>query len=81
MTKTDLSAKEIAENLGLYQKSDENELVEVVNKIITSNSSVILEYKNGKVSALQYLIGQGMKETNGSANPQVLKVLFEKLII
>lgn len=27
-------------------------------------------------SALQFLIGQGMRESKGSANPEVLKKLF-----
>jgi aspartyl-tRNA(Asn)/glutamyl-tRNA(Gln) amidotransferase subunit B len=41
---------------------------------------VVAEYKSGKETALQFLIGQGMKATKGSANPQVLKKLFEEVI-
>jgi len=40
----------------------------------------VSEYRNGKISALQFLIGQGMKATGSSANPKVLKDIFEKLI-
>jgi aspartyl-tRNA(Asn)/glutamyl-tRNA(Gln) amidotransferase subunit B len=80
MTEGDKDPKTIAEEEGLFQKSDEEGLIKVVNKIISENANVILEYKNGKVSALQFLIGQGMKATGGSANPQILKNIFEKLI-
>ena len=56
------------------------ELIKVANKIILENQNVVLEYKNGKNSALQFLIGQSMKATGGSANPQKLKDIFEKLL-
>jgi aspartyl-tRNA(Asn)/glutamyl-tRNA(Gln) amidotransferase subunit B len=71
----------IATEEGLFQKSDEAELIIMANKIIAENKEAVLEYKTGKVSALQFLIGQGMKATAGSANPQVLKSVFEKLIV
>jgi aspartyl-tRNA(Asn)/glutamyl-tRNA(Gln) amidotransferase subunit B len=67
----------IAKREGLYQKSDEGELLKVVAEIISKNESAVLEYKSGKVSALQFLVGQGMKATGGSANPQLLRSLFE----
>ena len=70
----------IAEREGLFQKSDEGELIKMANKIILENQNVVLEYKNGKNSALQFLIGQSMKATGGSANPQKLKDIFEKLL-
>ena len=47
---------------------------------MSENEAAVAEYKNGKLSALQFLIGQGMKETKGSANPNVLKDLFLKVI-
>lgn len=69
-------AKAIAEKTGLLQKSDESVLRETVNKIIEENQKVALDYKGGKEVSLQFLIGQGMKATSGSANPEVLKKLF-----
>ncbi len=70
----------IAAEKGLVQKSDTAELKTIVQKVIANNSNVAIEYKNGKASALQFLIGQGMKATKGSANPQVLKEVFEELL-
>lgn len=70
----------IAEDKKLLQTSDESTLEIIVEKIINSNEKVVEEYKSGKESVLQFLVGQGMKETKGSANPEVLKsVLLKKL--
>ncbi|MBT3282634.1 Asp-tRNA(Asn)/Glu-tRNA(Gln) amidotransferase subunit GatB [bacterium] len=72
--------KEIAEKKNLFQKSDEGELKQIIEKIIEENEKVVTEYKNGKEAGLQFLIGQGMRATQGSANPEVLKKLFENLL-
>ena len=38
------------------------------------------EFKAGKQASLQFLIGQAMKATKGSANPEMLKtILLEQL--
>jgi aspartyl-tRNA(Asn)/glutamyl-tRNA(Gln) amidotransferase subunit B len=41
---------------------------------------VVDEYKAGKVAVLQFLLGQCMKKTKGSANPATLKKLLESTI-
>ena len=68
----------LAEKHDLLQKSDEGALTDIVLNIINTNPNVVAEYKAGKTSVIQYLVGQGMKETKGSGNPAVLKTLFEK---
>jgi len=70
--------EQIAESKGLLQKSDEGELKEIVLKIIADNAKIAEEYKSGKESVLQFFVGQGMKETKGSANPSVLAKLFKE---
>jgi aspartyl-tRNA(Asn)/glutamyl-tRNA(Gln) amidotransferase subunit B len=70
----------LVEELGLAQKSDEGELTAIAQVILDANPSVVADYKGGKVSVLQFFLGQGMKATKGSANPEVLKQLFEKLL-
>ena len=68
----------IAEEKGLLQKNDEGELLEMVKKIIRENEKPVAEYKAGKEASIMFLVGQGMKASKGSANPQGLKALFEK---
>jgi aspartyl-tRNA(Asn)/glutamyl-tRNA(Gln) amidotransferase subunit B len=72
--------KKIAKDKGLFQKSDEGELKTLAEKIIVENESVVADYKKGHDSALQFLVGQGMKETKGSANPQVLSKIFKEIL-
>ena len=70
----------IVKEKGLKQTSEESIIKNLVEKIIMENPEVSEEYKKGKESALQFLIGQGMKETKGSVNPKTLaKILKNKL--
>ena len=55
------------------QQSDTGALDAVARAIVGDYPQIAEEYKNGKESALQFLIGQGMKQTKGSANPELLK--------
>jgi Asp-tRNA(Asn)/Glu-tRNA(Gln) amidotransferase B subunit len=40
----------------------------------------VAEYKGGKEALLQFFIGQGMKASKGSANPEILKTIFKELL-
>jgi aspartyl-tRNA(Asn)/glutamyl-tRNA(Gln) amidotransferase subunit B len=70
----------LAEKNGLIQKSDEGEIKKIVVEIVSKNTSVVEDYKKGKEAALQYLVGQGMKITKGSANPELLRKLILEVI-
>ncbi|MHB0978183.1 MAG: Asp-tRNA(Asn)/Glu-tRNA(Gln) amidotransferase subunit GatB [Minisyncoccota bacterium] len=73
-------ARTIVESRGLFQKSDTGELEKIAAQIIAGNQKAVEEYKKGNSAPLQFLIGQGMKETRGSANPELLKKIFQKLL-
>ncbi len=70
----------IANEKGLIQKNDIEEIKKIAQVIISSNPTVVEEYKNGKESLLQFFIGQGMKETKGSVNPEMLKKIILELL-
>jgi aspartyl-tRNA(Asn)/glutamyl-tRNA(Gln) amidotransferase subunit B len=71
---------QIANEKGLIQKSDPEELKNIMSKIISDNPKIVEEYKAGKESVLQFFVGQGMKATKGSAKPQLLQSLVKDLI-
>jgi len=75
-----LSPRQIAEERGLLQQNDTEALTETVRSIIAAHPSVVKEYRGGKETVLKFLVGQGMKETKGSANPSVLEELLKKEI-
>ncbi len=70
----------IAKEKGFIQTNDEGALKEMVAKIIAENPTVVSEYKAGKTAVFQFFIGQGMKLSKGSANPETLKKLFEEAL-
>ena len=72
--------REIAKRENLFQESDEGALREVVKKILQEHAEVVDEYRAGKQQALQFLVGQVMKETKGSANPGKAQELLKTTI-
>ena len=63
------------------QQSDTGALSAIAQKVIENNPTVVADYKAGKEAAMQFLVGQGMKESKGSANPAALREQIMKLII
>jgi len=73
-------AGELAEKHDLLQSSNTDELKAVVEQIIQENPEVVEKFKAGDQKLMQFFIGQGMKLTQGKANPQVLAQLVKELI-
>ena len=70
--------KEIVKEQNLLQVSDENELLQLVRKIISENSSQAEDYRNGKSKIMGFFVGQLMQRTKGKANPSLANELFHK---
>ena len=68
----------IAKENNLIQIHDSGALTTAVDKVLDREERAVLEYKNGKQSALQYLIGKAMKESGGAGNPESLRKLIEE---
>ncbi len=73
-------SSQIIKDQGLEQISNTSEIEKVAEEVIKSNASAVGEYKKGKITALQFLIGQLMAKTKGKANPQVAKEILEGLL-
>ncbi|MCA9363850.1 Asp-tRNA(Asn)/Glu-tRNA(Gln) amidotransferase subunit GatB [Candidatus Kaiserbacteria bacterium] len=72
--------EQIAKDRGLLQSSNSDKLLPIVERVLAEHAGVVAEYKSGKEAALQFLIGQCMKETKGTANPGALaKLLTESM--
>jgi len=70
----------LAERLGVIQVSNSETLEPIIDGIVSSNPEVVQEIRSGKDRALQFLVGLGMKETRGAANPAMLRELLEARI-
>ena len=76
----DESPKKIAEEENLLQSNDEGALKEIVQKIINENPEPVASYKSGKENAIMSLVGKIIKESNGSANPQIVIKLLKDML-
>jgi aspartyl-tRNA(Asn)/glutamyl-tRNA(Gln) amidotransferase subunit B len=64
----------------LFQVSDLKDLADIIAKIIADNPKVAEDYKKGKETVLQFLVGQVMKETEGRANPGVVAQQLKSIL-
>lgn len=71
---------ELAAERGLTQQNNADTLLPLVEQVIASNASVVAEFKAGKEASLKFLVGQGMKLSKGTANPQLLEELLRSKI-
>ena len=76
----DESPLKIATEKDLLQKNDEGALKVIVEKIIGENPEVVATYKGGKENAIMSLVGKIIKESNGSANPQIVIKILKDLL-
>jgi aspartyl-tRNA(Asn)/glutamyl-tRNA(Gln) amidotransferase subunit B len=74
--------KDVVEARGLAQNSDAGELGSLVEEILAANAEAVDEYRAGddKVRKKKrgFLMGELMKATKGSANPQILNLLLDE---
>ena len=80
MMANDFDPEIVAKDRGLLQSSDPELLNSVVEEIIAEFDSVVKEYYSGKENSLQFLVGQGMKKTRGTANPSTLLSLIKEIL-
>ena len=76
----DESPLKIATKNNLLQKNDEKSIKIIVEKIISENPEVVAIYKSGKENVIMSLVGKIIKESKGSANPQIVVNLLKDLL-
>jgi aspartyl-tRNA(Asn)/glutamyl-tRNA(Gln) amidotransferase subunit B len=77
MLATGRDATSIVDERGLRQISDRDALREAVRRVITTNPGPAEDYRGGKEAALNYLMGQVMRETRGKANASLVRELLQ----
>ena len=80
MFNTGVDPSNIVDDNNWRQVSDEGELEKVIRDVIAKNQKAVDDYKAGNTNSLQFLAGQVMKETRGTANPQKVGELLKKLM-
>ncbi len=73
---------EVAHERNFLRSGAPNDIGPLVEQILTDNPLVVGEYQQGKTSALEYLVGQGMRTMKGSGDPGALRAaIIERISI
>jgi aspartyl-tRNA(Asn)/glutamyl-tRNA(Gln) amidotransferase subunit B len=76
---TGKSPKEIIKKSGI-SKIEEKELEKIIKEVIKENKKAVDDYKSGNEKSIQFLIGQVLRKTKSSGDPNKIKELIKKLI-
>jgi aspartyl-tRNA(Asn)/glutamyl-tRNA(Gln) amidotransferase subunit B len=76
-SKTDKSAYEIAREKSLF-KAEEDLVTRAVAETITENATAVQDYLGGMEKSLNFLVGQVMKKTKGTADAKTARELLIK---
>jgi aspartyl-tRNA(Asn)/glutamyl-tRNA(Gln) amidotransferase subunit B len=68
----------IMEREGLKQISDSGALEKVIAEVIAANPKQVEQYRGGKTTVINFLVGQAMKATRGQANVALVTELFKQ---
>jgi aspartyl-tRNA(Asn)/glutamyl-tRNA(Gln) amidotransferase subunit B len=68
----------IMEREGLKQISDSGALEKIIEDVIAANPKQVEQYRGGKTTVINFLVGQAMKATRGQANVALVTGLFKQ---
>ncbi|MDD3978038.1 MAG: Asp-tRNA(Asn)/Glu-tRNA(Gln) amidotransferase GatCAB subunit B, partial [Methanomicrobium sp.] len=70
---------DIVLRLGL-SKGKDDEFSEIIKTVVSANPQAVSDFHSGKGNALNFLVGQVMRETKGRADPKSLNKLITDYI-
>jgi aspartyl-tRNA(Asn)/glutamyl-tRNA(Gln) amidotransferase subunit B len=68
----------VVEREGLKQISDSGALEKIIADVIAANPKQVEQYRGGKTTVINFLVGQAMKATRGQANVAAVTELFKE---
>ena len=58
--------------------TDKKEIEKILEKVLKENKKAVEDFKKGENSALNFLIGQAMKESKGRTDTKIVKEILER---
>lgn len=80
MFDSDIDPVSYVEENGLKTVHDEDALLHMALQVVSEHPKSVQDYKNGKVKAIGFLVGQTMKAMKGKADPTLVKKLLQELL-
>lgn len=74
----DEDISKLIDSMGLAQVSDDGAILEIIDRILEANPDKVAQYKSGKDKLFGFFVGQTMKASKGSANPQKVNELLKE---
>ena len=74
------SPKQLVEERGLAQVSDERAIREICRKVVDANPDEVAAYREGKETLLGWFVGQIMRETRGKADAKLAGKILQELL-
>jgi aspartyl-tRNA(Asn)/glutamyl-tRNA(Gln) amidotransferase subunit B len=71
-------AEQVVDEKGLRQVSDASQLQTWADEAIAENPGPVQQFRGGKEGAINALVGQVMRKSGGSANPQVVQQILRQ---
>jgi aspartyl-tRNA(Asn)/glutamyl-tRNA(Gln) amidotransferase subunit B len=78
MFKSGQGAVAIVREKGLEQLSDEEALEKLCDQVMAANPKPVADFKSGNLASLNFLKGQVMKLSKGTANPAIIGEILER---
>jgi aspartyl-tRNA(Asn)/glutamyl-tRNA(Gln) amidotransferase subunit B len=80
VAKTDRAPSDVVAELGIEQVSDAGAIEAIVRRVVEANPKQAEQIRAGKLGLMGFFVGQVMKETKGSANPQIVNETLKKVL-
>lgn len=72
--------EKLVQEKGMAQITDEGSIRTIVQKVIDANPQNVEAYRGGKDKLFGFFVGQVMKESKGSANPELVNKLVKEML-
>ena len=80
MYRTGENPSKIIEAKKLKMVTDEGEIEKSAREVLAENQKAVNDYNSGKESAIQFLVGQLMRKTKGTASPEKARLVLKKIL-
>jgi aspartyl-tRNA(Asn)/glutamyl-tRNA(Gln) amidotransferase subunit B len=77
---TKRSPREVVGELGMQQVSDAGAIEAAVREVLEKNPKQVEQLRGGKTAVMGFFVGQVMKATKGSANPQLVNDALKRVL-
>lgn len=77
MVLSDKAPEEIIEEKGFRQLSSKEDILPIIEKVLSDNPEAVAAVKAGKSQTIGFLVGEVMRLSKGQANPQIVNEILK----